>query len=135
MYLKWHLTDILGVEILIHWVKWIILYTRIDGLFLSNAATTAMMIPIMEVIQTKTQNSSIFLSLLLGSHKWTWLIRPGKENDAFEVKYSNIYSSHVVRVLIWMRLKTDLLCSICYAANIGGTGTIIGNVLKVNMPF
>ena len=95
--------------------------TAFLSMWISNAATAAMMLPIMEAVllQLKLKSSLRLAGRICGKIYIAFFHLPIFLSISFLSIYSFIYESVIFRTMM-------LLC-IAYSCNVGGTGTIIGN--------
>ncbi|KAG8183896.1 hypothetical protein JTE90_002464 [Oedothorax gibbosus] len=108
--------------------------TMFLSMWISNTATTAMMVPIVDAVLDELEkedkihhkNDSISLITIPSSMSSSiWSSESNKNHYQINMQLSNISSSSQRKD--YGRLRDSLLLSIAYAANCGGTGTVIGS--------
>ncbi|XP_035226417.1 solute carrier family 13 member 5-like isoform X2 [Stegodyphus dumicola] len=121
--------------------RWLMLGFMITTMFLSmwisNTATTAMMVPIVDAVLNELEKeerekeplkSDVPVSLLSvpsGLSPSVWGLESNKNHYQINMQLSNGSNSSPEKD--YKQLRDSLLLSIAYAANCGGTGTVIGS--------
>ncbi|XP_015907635.1 Na(+)/citrate cotransporter isoform X2 [Parasteatoda tepidariorum] len=120
--------------------RWLMLGFMVTTMFLSmwisNTATTAMMVPIVDAVldelekeERKTMKCDAAISLISlpsnASSSTIWNVELNKNHYQINMQLSNNSNSSPEKE--FRRLRDSLLLSIAYAANCGGTGTVIGS--------
>ncbi|XP_071033527.1 Na(+)/citrate cotransporter isoform X3 [Parasteatoda tepidariorum] len=123
--------------------RWLMLGFMVTTMFLSmwisNTATTAMMVPIVDAVldelekeERKTMKCDAAISCKKmislpsnASSSTIWNVELNKNHYQINMQLSNNSNSSPEKE--FRRLRDSLLLSIAYAANCGGTGTVIGS--------
>ena len=88
--------------------------TMFLSMWISNTATTAMMVPIVEAVLTEINGDSLETGGLETISEEKELVEGRTERDVAERKTKK----RKIRIMIYL--------SVAYAANVGGTGTLTG---------
>ncbi|GFT97985.1 hypothetical protein NPIL_21361 [Nephila pilipes] len=109
--------------------------TMFLSMWISNTATTAMMVPIVDAVldelqkeEKKNLKNEVAISMMtIRSNTSTslWSSETNKNHYQVNMQLSNSSSSGPQKD--YRHLRDSLLLSIAYAANCGGTGTVIGS--------
>lgn len=118
--------------------RWLMLGFMVTTMFLSmwisNTATTAMMVPIVDAVLNELEKeerekeplkNDIIVTMPSPLSPTIWGIETNKNAYTFSIQMANADSQNTDKG--YKTLRDSLLLSIAYAANCGGTGTVIGS--------
>ncbi|CAL1290948.1 unnamed protein product [Larinioides sclopetarius] len=118
--------------------------TMFLSMWISNTATTAMMVPIVDAVldelekeekKTIKSDGSAISMITIRSNMSTslWTPEPDKNHYKINMQLSNSSSSGTKKD--YRHLRDSLLLSIAYAANCGGTGTAVPGLERADLRF